>query len=183
MAENSCGFLRGAGGSGDYDLVRILLALVAWLLVLANAVGGRAEGATSARVAVQPLEGPAGASLRQQIARLVRGHGFQVLTSIPRVAGTGQYLELARDHRLTAFIAADIEEHKTRQTLTILIWDGASGSVLSRWSATGSVKALSKTLARGFWKHLGPALEKAQAPPSNDLPPAAPMRIDASVVD
>lgn len=177
--------LAGACGSGDYDLVRILLALVAWLLVLANGVGsgGRAQGATSARVAVQPLDGPTGASLRQQIARLVRGHGFQVLTSIPRVAGTGQYLDLARDHRLTAFIAADIEEHKTRQTLTILIWDGASGSVLSRWSATGSVKALPRTLARGFWKHLGPALEKAQAPPSTDLAPAAPLRIDASAVD
>jgi hypothetical protein len=118
--------------------------------------------------------------MRQQIARLVRGHGFQVLTSIPRVEGTAQYPAVARDHRLAAFVTCDLEEHKTRQTLTILIWDGARGDVLGRWSASGSIKALSKALARGFWKHLGAALERAQAPESDELAPAPPMRIDAS---
>jgi len=173
------------GDSGDYDQVRILLAGTVVMVMLVGSVsrGGRAWAATSERVAVQPLEGPVGASLRQQIARLVRGHGFRVLTSIPRVGGTAQYVTLARDHHLAAFVAADIEEHRTRQTVTILIWDGASGSVLARWSASASGRALPKLLARGFWKHLGPALEKAQAPPSNELPPAEPMRIDASVVD
>jgi hypothetical protein len=134
-----------------------------------------------ARISVQPLDGPVGPVLRQQIARLVRGHGFRVVTSIPRVAGTGQYLSLARDHRLAAFVTGDLEEHKTRQTLTILIWDGAGGSVVGRWSASGPTKQLPRLLARGFWKHLGSALEKAQAPVATDpLGPAPPMRIDAS---
>jgi hypothetical protein len=159
--------------------VRILFAgLVALVMVVANA-GAAAAIESTPRVAVQPLDGAAGASLRQQIARLVRGHGFHVLTSIPRVDGTAQYPAVARDHRLAAFVTCDLEDHKTRQTLTILIWDGARGDVLARWSARGSVKALAKTLSREFWKKLGPALEKAQAPESTELEEAPPMRIDA----
>jgi hypothetical protein len=158
--------------------VRILCAgLIALVMVVAGARSVAAE--TSPRVAVQPLEGPVGASLRQQIARLVRGHGFQAVTSLPRVEGTSQYPRIARDHRLAAFVTCDLEDHKKRQTLTILVWDGARGDVLARWSASGSVKVVSKALARDFWKRLGPALEKAQTPESNELEPAPPMRIDA----
>jgi hypothetical protein len=158
--------------------VRILFAgLIALSLLVA--IAGTAAAQPSPRVAVQPLEGPAGASLRQQIARLVRDHGFRVLTSLPRVEGTSQYPEIARNHQLAAFVTCDLEEHKTRQTLTILIWDGARGDVLGRWSARGSVKALAKTLSREFWKKLGPALEKAQTPESTELGEAPPMRIDA----
>lgn len=158
--------------------MRIVLAgLVALSLLVASA--GTAAAQTSPRVAVQPLEGPAGAPLRQQIARLVREHGFRVLTSLPRVQGTSQYPEIARDHQLAAFVTCDLEEHKARQTLTILIWDGARGDVLGRWSARGSVKALAKMLSREFWKKLGPALEKAQTPESTELGEAPPMRIDA----
>jgi len=159
--------------------VRIgFVVLVALVMVVASA-GAAAASESTPRVAVQPLEGTAGPSLRQQIARLVRGHGFQVLTSIPRVDGTAQYPAVARDHRLAAFVTCDLEEHKTRQTLTILIWDGARGDVLGRWSARGSARALAKMLSKEFWKKLGPALEKAQAPESTELEEAPPMRIDA----
>jgi hypothetical protein len=182
-----CGGRRLASpeNSGEDDRVRSrLLVVVGWLMLLSLAGSGSAAGAPTLRVSVQPLEGPVGAALRQQIARLLRGHGFQVLTSIPRVEGTGQYLTLARDHRLAAFVAGDLEEHRTRQTLTILIWDGAQGSVLARWSASGPARQLPRLLAKGFWKHLGPALDKARAPESNVLPPAPPVRMgDASVVD
>ena len=158
--------------------MRILSAgLVAVSLLVASI--GTVAAQTSPRVAVQPLEGPAGASLRQQIARLVRDHGFRVLTSLPRVQGTSQYPEIARDHQLAAFVTCDLEEHKARQTLTILIWDGARGEVLARWSARGSQKTVAKTLSREFWKKLGPALEKAQTPESTELGEAPPMRIDA----
>jgi hypothetical protein len=169
--------------------VVVVVGAVVLLLSLARG-GGAAAGAPvpAARVSVQPLEGPVGASLRAQIARLVRVHGFRVVTSIPRVQGTGQYLTLARDHRLAAFIATDLEELRTRRTptiaLTILIWDGARGSVLGRWSASGPPRQLPKVLARGFWKHLGPALQQARAPESEVLAPAPPMRIgDVSAVD
>jgi hypothetical protein len=177
--------LAGARFSGDYDRVRPRYVVI-WstALVLVLATSEQALGAAAAaRVSIQPLDGAIGSSLRQQIARLVRGHGFQVVTSIPRVDGTGQYLALARDHRLTAFFCGDLEEHRTRQTLTLLVWDGAEGSVLGRWSASGPARQLPKLLAKGFWKHLGSALERAKAPPSDTLAPAPPLRIDASAVD
>jgi len=171
--------IAGPRESAEYDLVRILFAgLVALVMVVASA-GAAAAAESTPRVAVQPLDGTAGASLRQQIARLVRDHGFHVLTSLPRVDGTAQYPAVARDHRLAAFVTCDLEEHRARQTLTILIWDGARGDVLGRWSARGSAKALAKALSRDFWKKLGPALESAQAPESTDLEEAPPMRIDA----
>jgi len=166
-----------------------LVVAFGWLvlMLLWNAGAAPRAAAAAPRVSVQPIggsEGTACASLRAQLARLVRAHGFQVLTSIARVEGTGQYLTLARDHRLAAFVAADLEEHKIRQTLTILIWDGGQGSVLGRWSASGPAKQLPKLLGKGFWKHLGPALEKARAPEPSVLPPAPTVRMgDASVVD
>jgi hypothetical protein len=160
--------------------------LVVGVLALGLARVAPAAAQTPGRVAVQPIGGtpvPSCAALRQQIARLLREHGYRALTSIPGVQGTGQYLTLARDHRVAAFVASDLEEHRTRQTLTILIWDGAQGAVLDRWSVTGPARQLGKLLAKGFWKHLGPALERARAPESTVLAPAPPMRIDASDVD
>jgi hypothetical protein len=140
-----------------------------------------AAAQTPGRVAVQPIGGtpvPSCAALR-----LLREHGYRALTSIPGVEGTGQYLTLARDHRLAAFVASDLEEHRTRQTLTMLIWDGAQGAVLDRWSVSGPPRQLGKLLAKGFWKHLGPALERARAPEPTALAPAPPMRIDAGDVN
>jgi hypothetical protein len=161
--------------------VKTLLAGVAVLSVHLIVFGARAAPDTQ-RVSVQPLEGPIGPSLRQQIARMVRGHGFRVVTSIPRVDGTGQYLTLARDHQLAAFVTGDLEDHKTRNTITLLVWDGANGSVLGRWSTSAPPKQLGRALARGFWKHLGRAIAKAQPPPSTELAPAPPMRIDAGQI-
>jgi hypothetical protein len=135
------------------------------------------------RVAVQPFDGDAGPAVRQQIARMLRERGYRVVTSVARVDGTGQYLTLARDHRLAAFVTGDMEEGKRRCSVTFLVWNGATGAVLGRWSASAPPKKLATAIGKGFWKHLGPALDEAQPPPSNDLPPAPPMRIDAGQVD
>lgn len=131
------------------------------------------------RVSVQPFEGELGPALRGQVARMLRGRGCRVVTTVPRVAGTGQYLTLARDHRLAAFVTGDLESGRTRHSITFLVWDGASGSVLGRWTASAAPKNLPKVVAKGFWKALGPRFEGAQPPPSDELAPAAPMFVDA----
>jgi hypothetical protein len=131
------------------------------------------------RVSVQPFEGEQGPALRGQIARLLRGRGCRVVTTVPRVGGTGQYLGLARDHRLAAFVTGDLEEGRARHSITFLVWDGASGSVLGRWTASAAPKNLPKVVAKGFWKALGPRFIGAQAPPSDELEPAAPMYVNA----
>jgi hypothetical protein len=153
---------------------------LAFLALALLALGGRPAAAAD-RISVQPIEGTSGAELRQQIARLLRGRGFRVVTSVARVEGTGQYLTLAKDHRLAAFVTGDLEEHRARHTITFLIWNGANGSVLGRWSATAAPKRLPRAVARGFWKHLGPAFDDASAPPSEELAPAPTLRIDASL--
>jgi hypothetical protein len=138
----------------------------------------------AARVSVQPIEGELGPALRAEVARLLRGHGLRPITSIGRVDGTGQYLTLARDHRLAALVTADIEEHRSRHTVRFLVWNGASGSVLGRWEASAPPKRLGKAVAKGFWKHLKPAFEQATPPPSTELEPAPPMYVNAgSAVD
>jgi hypothetical protein len=72
-----------------------------------------------------------------------------------------------------------MEQGKHRSSITFLIWDGATGNVLARWSATAPTKRLGAAVGKGFWKHLGPAFDGAQSPPSEELPEAPPMRIDA----
>src|SRR5438552_10004361 len=109
------------------------LAIVAFLLCSVVAVApaharrGRRAPAPRAqqarlpsgmRVSVQPFTqspanagvGELGPALRAQIARLLRERGARVLTSVPRVAGTGQYPSLAHDNRLAAFVTGDLEE-------------------------------------------------------------------------
>src|SRR5260370_11214196 len=76
------------------------------------------------RVSVQPISGELGPVLRDQIARLLRSRGCRVVMSLPRVAGTGQYLTLATDNRVAAFVAADIQEGHSRPTVTLLVWHG-----------------------------------------------------------
>ncbi len=131
------------------------------------------------RVSVQPIEGELGPALRDQIARLLRARGCRVVMTLPRVNGTGQYLTMARDNRLAAFVSADIEKGRSRQSVTFLVWDGASGSVLGRWSAIAAPKSLPKTVAKGFWKNLGARFEGAVAPPSEELEEAPPMYVNA----
>lgn len=131
------------------------------------------------RVSVQPIGGELGPAVRSQIARILRGRGCRVTTTLAAVSGTGQYLELAHDNRLAAFVSADLTEGPHRDSVTFLVWDGASGSVRGRWSASGSPKALAKAIAKGFWKSLGPSFDGAQAPPSDALAPAEPMYVNA----
>jgi hypothetical protein len=152
-------------------------------LLLVSIAAGPAAAQPAARVSVQPFDcgsTVSGSALRAQVARILRGRGYRVLTSIARVGGTGQYPELARDHRLAAFVTGDVEEHPRRHTITFLVWDGATGSVRARWSATAAPKQLGRAVAKGFWKHLGAALDGAQSPAvEQPLAPAAPMYIDA----
>ena len=155
---------------------------ILFVVVLLSAT--RAEAAE--RVSVQPIDGTIGPALRQQVTRILRGHGYRVVTSIPRVSGTGQYLTLARDHHVTAFVSSDIEQRNPKKpdsvhTVTFLVWNGSNGSVLARWSTRAVPKKMPKAIAKGFWKRLGKAFENAAAPP---LPPeldeAPPMYINAS---
>jgi hypothetical protein len=159
-------------------------ALAVGALLLVAVVGpARAQPAARVppglRVAVQPINGELGPKMQGQIARLLRGRGCRVVTSLPRVGGTGQYLTMARDHRLAAFVAADIQEGRHRHSITFLVWDGASGSVRGRWSISAAPKNLQKAIAKGFWKALGPRFEGVQAPPSDHLAPAPPMYVNA----
>ena len=101
-------------------------------------------------------------------------------SSLPAVEGTGRYPELAVTHRLAALVTGGIEEHGARQTATLLIWNGATGSVIGRWSVSGPATKLPRILGRGFWKNLGPTLHRAETPVSPVLRPAPPIRIDAA---
>ena len=179
----------------------VVLALAATLLItsIPSVAAGRVPAArarsrasgTGAKVAVQPFAGSTAAAspdsitslraLRGLVVRIVRGRGFRTMTSLPRYDGTGQYPSLARDHHLAAFVTADLEERGRWQRITFLVWNGVTGSVLGRWTASAPATVLASAVGKGFWQHLGPALQKAEAPP---LPPgmdrAPPMRIDAS---
>lgn len=155
--------------------------LLASLVAVAPARAQPASVSARARVSVQPFvsRGDLGPALRDQIARLLKAHGYQAVTTLPRVGGTGQYLELAKDHRLTAFVTADLEEGRHHTSVTFLLWDGATGSVQGRWSASASAKKLPKAISKGFWKYFGPRFEGVQPPPSDELEPAPPMYVNA----
>lgn len=141
--------------------------------------GGR--GKTAERVAIQPLQGTSGAALRALVSRIVRGRGYRAVTSLPHYEGTGQYPSLARDGHLTAFVTGDVEERGKWASVTFLVWNGLTGSVLGRWTASAPVASLGKAVGRGFWQHLGPAVKRAEAPPLPiDQQQGPAMRIDAS---
>jgi hypothetical protein len=131
------------------------------------------------RVAVQPFGGPDTEPLRRQVASIVGKHGFRVLTSLTPVSGTSQYPGLAKDKNLSAFVVADVVEKGKRVSLSFLVWQGIDGSVLGRWEVAGPKNKIARRLAKEFWKRLGQVIEKAMAPPSDYLPPAPPMRINA----
>ena len=117
--------------------------------------------------------------MRRQVAGILGRHGFRVLTSLAPVSGTSQYPGLAKEKNLAAFVVADVAERGKRVSLSLLIWQGIDGSVVGRWEVAGSKKNVVRRLAKEFWKRLGPSLEKSLAPPSDVLPPAPPMRINA----
>jgi hypothetical protein len=159
-------------------------SLLALIVLGAPARAQPARPPLGGRVSVQPINGgrvggELGPALRGQIARLLRAHRYRAVTTLPRVAGTGQYPELARDNRLTAFVTADLEEGLHSARVTFLVWDGATGSVQGRWSAYAATKRLPKVIAKGFWKALGPRFDSLQPPPSDELAPAAPLYVNA----
>ena len=131
------------------------------------------------RVAVQPFGGPDTEPLRRQVAGILGRHGYRVLTSLAQVSGTSQYPGIAKEKNLVAFVVGDVVGTERRISLSLLIWQGVNGSVVGRWEVAGSKKNVSRRLAKEFWKRLGPTLEKSMAPPSDVLPPAPTMRINA----
>ena len=119
------------------------------------------------RIAIQPVHGApdlVGASLRAQIAHLVRDRGFRVVSTTASVENSVQYAALAHDRGVSAFVIADLKRSKSRHILTIVVLDGERGAVLGRWSVAAPPKNPGKFLASGFWKHLGPALATTGAP-------------------
>lgn len=129
-------------------------------------------------MAVQPIAGNVGPALRAQITRILQARGVRVLTSLPAASGTSQYPGMASEHRVAAFVVTDVTERGHSANVTFLIWH-SDGSVAGRWSLWASDKKLAKVVAKGFWKQLGRPLAESKAPPSEELGPAPPMRIDA----
>jgi hypothetical protein len=106
------------------------------------------------------------------------------MTGLPRYEGTGQYPLLARDNQLAALVTADTAERGRWQSITFLVWNGASGSVVGRWTASAPTQVLARTVGRGFWSHLGPAIRRAARPRMSPfMAPAPTMHIDASNPD
>ena len=164
-----------------------LVLLAATLLGRSTTAHARGRRATHPRtaagqlVAVQPIQGSQGAPMRALVSRLVRSRGYRSVTSLPHYDGTGQYPALAREHHLTAFVTGDVDERGKWSSITFLVWNGVSGSVIGRWTASGPTASLGRTVGRGFWSHLGPAMQRAVPPPVPiDQQQAPTMRIDAS---
>ena len=134
-------------------------------------------------MSVQPFEGAGCDGMRALVVRIVRGHGVRAVTNIPRYEGTGQYPQLAKDHRLAAFITGEIAEHGKRQSITFLVWNGMTGSVLGRWSTSAATGTLGRAIGKGFWRAIGPVLARAQSPIPDVPDEAPPMRIDAASTD
>jgi hypothetical protein len=172
--------------------VRVLATTFCAALLLAVAspapAARRSSEGRGRLVSIQPFEGAGGEQLRRLLVRQTRARGFRVSTSIPRVDGTVQYVLLAREHDLAAFVTGDLEPRDPtpatrRRSITFLVWNGSTGSVLARWTVTAPPKQLPRAVARGFWRRLGPALVTAHAPPLPlDRSPAPTMFIDAGKI-
>jgi hypothetical protein len=161
-------------------LPRIAQIVTLMLLATLTGVDASAAQARLPRIAIQPVHGApglVGASLRAQIAHLVRARGFRVVSTTASVENSVQYAALAQDRGVSAFVIGDLNRSKRRHMLTIVVLDGERGSVLGRWSVGAPPKNPGKFLASGFWKHLGPALATASAParPFSSPPSGMPM--------
>jgi len=158
-------------------LPRLVQIVAMMLLVTLTGVEASAAEPTLPRIAIQPVSGApdlVGASLRAQIAHLVRARGFRVVSTTASVESTVQYAHLAQGRKVGAYVIGDLDRSKRRHKLTIVVLDGERGSVLGRWSLGAPPANPVKFLASGFWKHLGPALAKASSPrlPISSPPPS-----------
>jgi Amt family ammonium transporter len=155
-----------------------LAMLLAAGALVAHPRAAEAKSSRNAAVSVSPFGGDNSEPVRRQVTRLMRGRGLSVETSLPRVDDPTQYPSLAREHHLAAFLTGDVETRKrgrapARQTVTFVVWNGATGAQLGRWSATGAPRRLPSVVARGFFKNLGRAFQAADPPPSPPSPPSA----------
>ncbi|HXI55346.1 MAG TPA: ammonium transporter [Polyangia bacterium] len=154
-----------------------LAVLLAAGALVAHPRAAEAKGGRNVAVSVSPFGGDNSEPLRRQVTRLMRGRGFSVVTSLPRVDDSTQYPPLAREHHLAAFLTGDVETRQrartpARQTVTFVVWNGATGAELGRWSATGAPRRLPSVVARGFFKNLGRAFQAADPPPPPPPPPS-----------
>jgi hypothetical protein len=155
------------------------------LLALGLVLGvGASPAAARDLVSIQPVHGTGGPQVRATVLRLVRRKGYRVTTGVPHATGTGQYYTWAREAGLTAFVATElvpVGRRGQRRRATFLVWSGHDGSIVGRWTVTAPARALPGAVARGFWRHLGRALVRAEPPPEwRQMSPGPTLRIDAS---
>jgi len=149
------------------------------LLCLLWCVASVPSAHAGSRVAIQPFSGQDTEPLRKNVARIVAKHGYTPVLSLPAVEGTSQYPGIARAKHLSAFVVADVTTRGQSVLITFLVWQGIDGSVIGRWDLSAPKKKLGNRLAKDFWKHLGTPITTAKGHPSNHLPPAPTMRINA----
>lgn len=139
------------------------------------------------RVAIQDFTGPRSAGLRSNLAANLRSQSRIAVVDkneVVRVARKfninrrvlkrDEYVQVARELRIAAFMTGRVRRARRSWTLTVTVRNGVNGAVLGSASWSGrTVKALSSIRGNGY-QRLVAYLSAAQQPSSEPPPPEPP---------
>jgi hypothetical protein len=151
---------------------RLMIAFVG----AASACGAVAATAhAQQRAVVREFSGPGGKSLRQGVVKAVLRDGKVELVAAEEVGDKAASIgadvstdagrrDVATEMALSTFLEGEVEKKGPRSTLTVRVYDGASGGLAGEATFAGRMPALAKRVQAGFWAELGGAIEGTSAP-------------------
>jgi hypothetical protein len=150
-------------------LARVGAALALALLVMATGAG--LAQAAPKRLGVLNFRGPAEGATRNVVTKVGKAHKYQVVGG-QAIAKTASKLHVtlsdndgfravAKELGIAAFVTGEVTKKKAMLTVR----SGEDGSVSAEASWAGAnPRKVSKAVAKTFWRRLGPAIERSNAP-------------------
>lgn len=137
------------------------------------------------RVVVREFTGPGGKALRQSVVKAIARGGKAQLVADEEVTAKAASLGVdlstdvgrgiaADEMQLSTFVDGEVEKKGARSTLTVHVYDGASGGLAGESTFAGRMPALARRVSADFWNELGDAIEGTSAPERQAAPPEEP---------
>ena len=98
--------------------------------------------------------------ISNEVVRLLRAHGLEIVTGVRPVDSAEQYRDMATQLMLVGYVEGSVRGTGARAKVTVRLRSGYSGRIIAQPTFGDSRGNLRHELGEKLWKRLGPAVTR-----------------------